>query len=288
MAVRVSVVVGMFALAFCASGAASLAQDAPKTSPPVVERDLIVSDPSCTGSPPSPVDFTEAFATRVSSSRVLRFIAFLDRLPEADQMRVVAAIDALPKVSVESQAERGCRTVAGVATMRALYMVANRWHVPLGGPGDAAFATFTRAVEAAIVTLLGDSALKNPTSSSGPSALAPFAYAPTRSADLAPVTSPCTLADEDARTTDVVNAVYPEIARVNRTQGKVMLVVHLNDQGLIENTTLFRSSATESVGGSALVEAAIVAAYGSTFVPARIGCVTRPGKYLFRVDFTGR
>ena len=161
--------------------------------------------------------------------------------------------------------------------MRALYLTANRWHVPLGGPGDAAIAT-----------LLGDSALKNPAPSSVPSALAPFAYAPTRSADLAPATSPCTLADEDARATDVVNAVYPEIARVNRTQGQVMVVVHISDQGLVENTTLFRSSATESVGGSALVEAAIVAAYGSTFVPARIGCVTRPGKYLFRVDFTGR
>ena len=144
--------------------------------------------------------------------------------------------------------------------MRALSMVANRWHVPLGRPGDAAFATFTRAVEAAIVTLLGDSAVKNPTPSSGPSTLAPFAYAPTRSADLAPVTSLCTFADEDARTTDIVNAVYPEIARVNRTQGQVMVVVHISDQGLIENTTLFRSSATESVGGSALVEAAIVAA----------------------------
>ncbi len=202
-------------------------------------------------------------------------------------MRVVRAIDALPRANVESQAERGCRTVAGVATMRALYLTANRWHVPLGGPGDAAFAAFTRAVEAAIVTLLSDSAVKNPTPSS-PSALAPFAYAPLRSADLEPVTSPCTLADEDARTTDVVNAVYPEIARVNRTQGKVMLVVHLNDKGLIENTTLFRSSATELVGGSALVEAAIVAAYGSTFVPTRIGCVTRPGKFLFRVDFIGR
>ena len=288
MAVRLSGVVGMLVLAFCASAAASLAQGAPMTFPPVVERDLIVSDPSCTGSPPSPVDFTEAFATRVSSSRVLRFIAFLDRLPETDQMRVVAAIDALPKTSVQSQAERGCRTVAGVATMRALYIVANRWHVPLGGPGDAAFATFTRAVEAAIVTLLGDSALKNPTPSSGPSALAPFAYAPTRSADLAPATSPCTLADEDARATDVVNAGYPDNARVNRTQGQVMVVVHLNDQGLVENTTLFRSSATELVGGSAHGKAVIVAAYGSTFVPARIGCVTRPGKYFFRVDFTGR
>ena len=135
MAVRVSVVVGMFAFAFCGSWAPSLAQGAPKTSPPVVERELIVSDPSCIGSPSSPVDFTEAFATRVSSSRVLRFIAFLDRLPETEQMRVVRAIDALPKASVESQAERGCRTVAGVATMRALYMVANRWHVPLGGRG---------------------------------------------------------------------------------------------------------------------------------------------------------
>lgn|GEM_PF-6486116 len=100
MAVRLSVVVGMFVLAFCASAAASLAQGAPKTSPSVVERELIVSDPSCTGSPPSPIDFTEAFATRISSSRVLRFIAFLDRLPETDQMRVVAAIDALPKTSV--------------------------------------------------------------------------------------------------------------------------------------------------------------------------------------------
>ena len=113
MAVRVSVVVGMLVLAFCASAAASLAQDTTKDFPPVVERELIVSDPSCTGSPPSPDDFTEAFATRISSSRVLRFIAFLDRLPETDQMRVVAAIDALPKVSVESQAERGCRTGRG-------------------------------------------------------------------------------------------------------------------------------------------------------------------------------
>ena len=67
-----------------------------------------------------------------------------------------------------------------------------------------------------------------------------------------------------------------------------MVVVHLSDQGLVENTTLFRSSATELVGGSAHGKAAIVAAYGSTFVPARIGCVTRPGKYLFRVDFKGR
>jgi TonB family protein len=278
----------MLACAFAASGAASLAQGAPATSPPVVEHELIGSDPSCVGSPSSPIDFTEAFATRISSSQVLRFIAFLDRLPESDQMRVVAAIDALPKSRVQSQAERDCRTVAGVATMRALYLIANRWRVSLGGPGDVVFATFTRAVEAAIVTLLDDSAAKNPTPSSDPSTLAPFAYAPARSAGPTPATSPCTLADEDARTTDVVSAVYPEIARANRTQGQVMVVVHLNDQGLVENTTLSRSSATGLVGGSALGEAEIVAVYGSRFVPARIGCVTRPGKYLFRVDFKGR
>ena len=287
MVVRVVAMFGI-ALAVAISGTASLAAGVVPTSPPVAERDRLISDPACAGTPSIPIEFTEAFATRIPSSRVLRFISYLDRLPEADQKRVMAAIATATNVSLPSQAERWCRTVAGVSTVRALYLAAHRWSVPLGTKSDDG-VKFTRAVEAAIVTLLDDRASESPRQVAASAAtLAPFAYALSQSADPASAPSPCTLPDETARTIAVSNATYPQVARLSRTQGRVDVAVTVSDWGLVESVRLSRSTATDLPGGEGLAQSAIFAAAESTYAAERIACVTHAGTYLFRVDFTGK
>lgn len=289
MFARVSTVLASFALSIFACTSASLAQTATAPFPPIVEGELVDSDPSCSTSASAPIEFEDAFATRIRSQRVLRFLVYLDRVPESEQMRVFTKIEASPRKFAVSQAERGCRTVAGVATMRALYLMANRWTVSLGGPGDAKFDAFTRAVEAAIVTLLEERAADSPAALPGdlPS-LAPFAYAPARSVDAVPAPAPCTLAHEDAHAIVLSQPAYPQIARANRTQGTIFVRVIISDRGLVENAKLFRSTATEQAGGRALAQAAILAASETTYAPERFDCVTRAGAYLFGVTFNGR
>lgn len=284
---RFVAMVGSLVVALATGGTATFAVGAPTTSAPAVESKLVGSDPSCTGS--APIDFTASFASRIRSPQVLRFIAYLDRLPESDQKGVVAAIGALPKTRVMSQAERGCRTVAGIGTMRALYLIANRWNIPLAGPGDATYDALTRAIEAAIVTLLDDTVAEIPARQlARASTLAPFAYAPARPPDSAPTPSHCTLANEDAQTISISKVTYPEFARANRTQGTVDVRVDLSDRGLVESAKIHRTTAGDRIGNSALTESAILSASESTYAPERIACVARAGSYFFRVDFTGR
>ncbi len=284
---RFVAMVGLSAVVLATGGTASFADGAPTTSPPAVEPKFLGSDPSCTGS--APIDFTASFASRIRSTQVLRFIAYLDHLPEPDQKGVVAAIDALPRTRVMSQAERGCRTVAGIGTMRALYLIANRWNIPLAGPGDPTYDALTRAIEAAIVTLLDDTVAEIPARPlAGASTLVPFAYAPARPPDPAPTSSHCTLANEDAQMIRISKVTYPEFARANRTQGTVDVRVDLSDRGLVESARIHRTTAGDRIGSSALIESSILSASENAYAPERIACVARAGSYLFRIDFTGR
>jgi periplasmic protein TonB len=74
---------------------------------------------------------------------------------------------------------------------------------------------------------------------------------------------------------------YPEIAKQNNWEGRVVILVHISDTGAVESAEITRSS-----GHPELDEAAIAAVKASHFEPAHRGNEGIPGTVRVPITFS--
>jgi periplasmic protein TonB len=78
-----------------------------------------------------------------------------------------------------------------------------------------------------------------------------------------------------------INPDYPEIAKQNNWEGRVVVFAHISETGTVESAEIFRSS-----GHPELDEAAILAVKASRFEPAHRGNIAIPGTVRVPIAFS--
>jgi hypothetical protein len=289
MIARVRIVALLVALlCWCPS-----AVDASPTPPPSTPPTSTNADPCATAVPDLPNDLPSAFAYEITSAPVLHFLSQIKSVPEREQKhvfeRVINAASSPAQRDLEVAEQRVCPTLEQIyARTRALIFVANEW--TFGGLHDAdKFSIFAAIVGDAITALsLGEEL----TPDQHRAALLPFQTLPH---DVGPGEraglgegKPCAQPDAPAQTIHAVAPIYPAMAGASGTAGRANILISLNADGDVQAAKSFGNTFGDRPGADDLVNAAILAAAASTYLPAVHECKAIAGRYVFVVEFNRR
>jgi hypothetical protein len=245
---------------------------------------------------PDTIDPDDAFAHVIDDPRTLAFISYLENLPARDRAGVVSRAKVPLPTAVTDEIRKA--PVAGCAPIevayggtRLQYAIAKRW-----SSTDDAIAIGSAARFAIGSLMLGDRVSKQAraatldvfgTSEDALDALiAQTKSVPTPSPSAPPATGACR--DFDAAALMADEPDYPISARYGRVAGQVRLTVALDVHGYVRSVNVERRSVDNSIGGDAIVTAAIISAGVSNYRPEFKNCEPIAGTYLFRADFTIR
>ena len=173
------------------------------------------------------------------------------------------------------------RPEAAYGSMRGEALVATAWPIE-DRDREQRFGEFAAVLTTAVSALSSADTIQ---ATDYNAALLPFAriYDSNPSPETRPAL-PCESANADARVVDAVQPQYPLIAGVARTSGKVLLKVTLSKAGYVRSVSVFSETLGDKPGADLMVDAAILAAGGSTYAPGVINCRLVSGSYLFTTD----
>ncbi len=141
------------------------------------------------------------------------------------------------------------------------------------------------------IELVSRDRLSAPTGPEKIAALATPSPAPSAPPTASPQPSPapeepsraCPIVNSPVLITTYVRPDYPDIARMQGATGTALVVVTVDEQGIVRVASVYKSS-----GNAALDNSALTAARRSSYQPAIANCLAVPAQYLFRADFDGR
>jgi hypothetical protein len=246
---------------------------------PAVKRCALVSLPA------NELGLRDAFAHPVQDVPTLRFLALIyNSTPEQQRKSFALAKKEVDPRTLEALKATVDKTCAGdeisYRAARAEILLLSSWKQI--ATGDQNFANLQDSLLVAIASLAVRGSLS---ADSIDAALSPFGTnLAVLSASGAPSASGC-VPDSDAKVLKTTQPEFPLLAVAKRATGAVRVVVTLNDQGLVENASVYDAPDGDQGAVDAFQDSSVLAAASSTYAPEIEKCKPVRSVAIFRAEY---